>query len=92
MGACTLLSLDVLSHGFVCVLALVQGFSWFTPDFVLVCVVSPTKIPGLCALRERYAELKKELLQHCCNPAWMKNSGLIQWNAVAICEMFQTSC
>ena len=42
-------------------------------------------------LREQNAESRKELLQHCCNPAWMKNGGLIPWNATVIFERFQTS-
>ena len=41
-------------------------------------------------LKERYAELQKELLLYCCNPAWMKDGGRILWNASAICEMFKT--
>ena len=41
--------------------------------------------------RERYAELRKELLHFCCNQAWNKNGGRIPWNITAICEMFKTS-
>ena len=42
-------------------------------------------------LKERYAEKKRERLLYCCNQAWMKNGGLILWNAIAICEMSKTS-
>ena len=45
----------------------------------------------MVVLKERYAEIMKELLLHCCNRAWMKNGALILWNAVAICEMSRTS-
>ena len=31
-------------------------------------------------LKEQYAELKKELLQFCCNQVWMKNGGRIPWS------------
>ena len=34
---------------------------------------------------------KKGRLLYCCIQAWMKNGGLILWNAVSICEMFKTS-
>ena len=43
-------------------------------------------------LRERYAESRKELLQYCCNQAWMKHGGQIPWSVIAICETFKTSC
>ena len=42
-------------------------------------------------LTERYGESRKELLQYCCNPAWMKRGGLIPWNVTVICETFKTS-
>ena len=38
-------------------------------------------------LIEQYAELKEELLQCHCNPAWTKSGRLILWNVTAICEM-----
>ena len=28
---------------------------------------------------------------YCCNQAWMKNGGLILWNAIAICVVSKTS-
>ena len=37
-------------------------------------------------LKEQCAESWKGHLQYCCNQAWMKNGGLIPWNAIAICE------
>ena len=43
-------------------------------------------------LRERYAELRKEHLQYCCNQVWMKNGGQIPWNATAICKTFRIIC
>ena len=42
-------------------------------------------------LRDRHAELKKELLQCCHNPVWTKNGGLILWNVTVTCETFKTS-
>ena len=42
-------------------------------------------------LRQRYAEKKMGRLLYCCNRAWMRNGGLILWNAMDICEMFKTS-
>ena len=39
---------------------------------------------------ERYAGLKKELLQYCCNLAWTK-SGRNPSNDTVICELFKTS-
>ena len=41
--------------------------------------------------RERYEELRKQLLQYCCNLAWMTGGGLVPWNVTAICELFETS-
>ena len=41
--------------------------------------------------KEQCAESKKERLQYCCNLAWMKNSGQILWNAIAFCEMSETT-
>ena len=46
----------------------------------------PTVRRQMVFLRERYAELKRELLQYCCYQAWTKNGGLIPWNVNAICE------
>ena len=40
--------------------------------------------------KEQYEEWRKEL-QLCHSPAWMKNGGLILWNAFAICETLKTS-
>ena len=40
-------------------------------------------------VRGRCAELRKGLLQYCCNPAWMRNAGMIPWNVSAICEIFR---
>ena len=45
----------------------------------------------MALLKEPHAEWKKEHLLYCCNQAWMKNGGLILWNAVAICDMSKTS-
>ena len=42
-------------------------------------------------LRERCAELRKGLLQFCCNLVSMKNGGRIPWNVTAIFGMFKTS-
>ena len=39
----------------------------------------------------RDGECKKELQQYCYNQAWMKDGGLVVWNAIAICEMSKTS-
>ena len=41
--------------------------------------------------KEHHAKWRKGRLLRCCNDAWMKNGGLILWNAIAICEMFKTS-
>ena len=41
-------------------------------------------------LRERYTDLRKELLLYCCNEAWTKNGGRIPWNDTAICETLKT--
>ena len=43
-------------------------------------------------LRERYAGLKRELLQYCCNQVWMKNGGRNPWSATAICETYKIYC
>ena len=40
-------------------------------------------------LRDRHAELKKELLQCCHNPVWTKNGGLILWNVTVTCRNVQ---
>ena len=37
---------------------------------------------------EWYAEKRRDIS---CNQAWMKNGGLIPWNAIATCKMFKTS-
>ena len=43
-------------------------------------------------LKEQSAELRKgRLLLYCCNQAWIKNSWLILWNAIAVCDMSKTS-
>ena len=34
--------------------------------------------------KEQPAESRKELLQCCCNPVWMKSGGLIPWNVTVI--------
>ena len=39
----------------------------------------------------RHAELKKELLQYCCNLASTKNCGLIPWNVSLIFDTSKTS-
>ena len=43
-------------------------------------------------LKERYAELRKGLLQYCCNEVWMKNGGRIQRSVTAICETCKIPC
>ena len=45
----------------------------------------------MALLKEPYAEWKKEHQLYCCNQAWMKNGGLILWNAAAVCDMSKTS-
>ena len=40
---------------------------------------------------DNYEEWKKVLQQYCYKQDWMKNGGLILWNAIAICEMSKTS-
>ena len=42
-------------------------------------------------LKERYAEVKKELVLCHYNLAWIKSGGLILWNATAIWWRFKTS-
>ena len=42
-------------------------------------------------LRERCAELRKGLLQYCCNQVQMKNGGRIPSNVTSLFEMFETS-
>ena len=39
--------------------------------------------------KERYAGLRKGLLQYCCNQVWMKNGGRIPWNVAAICGTYK---
>ena len=46
----------------------------------------------LVLLKERYAELRKGLLQCCCNQVWMQNGGWILWSVIAVLETFKTSC
>ena len=46
----------------------------------------------LVVLKERYAELRKELLQYCCDQIWMKIGGRIPWSVTAICETYKISC
>ena len=41
--------------------------------------------------RDEWRRWKKVLQQCCCHQNWMKDGGLILWNAVAICEMSKTS-
>ena len=41
--------------------------------------------------KERHAEFMTELQLCCYNQDWMKNGGLILWNANATCEMSKTS-
>ena len=41
--------------------------------------------------KEHYEGCKKEPQQYCYSQDWMKNGGLIRWNAIAICEMSKTS-
>ena len=41
--------------------------------------------------KQMVAEPRKELLQYCCNLAWMTRCGLIPWNVTVICELFKTS-
>ena len=38
--------------------------------------------------KEWYAEKRRDIS---CNQAWMKNGGLIPWNAIATCKMLKTS-
>ena len=45
----------------------------------------------MALLKEPYAELRKGLLQYCCNQVWMKNGGRILWNVFPICETFKIS-
>ena len=42
-------------------------------------------------LKEECAEYKKGGLLYCCNQVWMKNGGLILWNASVISEMSKTT-
>ena len=46
----------------------------------------PTELP-----KEHYERCKKEPQQYCYSQDWMKNGGLILWNAIAICDMSKTS-
>ena len=50
-----------------------------------------TDLRRMVLLKERCAELKKELLLYCCNLAWRRNGALIPRNVAVICEMFKTS-
>ena len=45
----------------------------------------------MALLKELYDVWQKVLQQYCYNRDWMKNCGLILWNAVAICEMSKAS-
>ena len=40
---------------------------------------------------DNFEEWKKVLQQYCYKQDWMKNGGLIPWNAIAICEISKTS-
>ena len=42
-------------------------------------------------LKEQCAESRTGHLLYCYSPTWMKNCGLILWNATVICETFKTS-
>ena len=44
----------------------------------------------MALLKEPSDERKKELQQYCYNQGWMKDGGLILWNAIAICDMSKT--
>ena len=50
-----------------------------------------TFLRRMVLLREWYEELKKVLLQHCYNPAWMRNGGMIPWSVTVVCETYKTS-
>ena len=45
----------------------------------------------MASLKEPYDGQRKVRLLYCFNQAWMKNRGLILWDAIAICEMSKTS-
>ena len=45
----------------------------------------------MALLKEPQDEWKKEPQQYCCNQDWMEGAWLILWNAIATCEMSQTS-
>ena len=41
--------------------------------------------------KEQYEEGKKDPQLCCYSQDWLRNGGLILWNAIAICEMSKTS-
>ena len=46
----------------------------------------------MALLSERYAEWKKEHQPYWYSQDWMRDGGLVLWNAFAICEMSKISC
>ena len=46
----------------------------------------------MASLKGPYDEWKKEFQEYCYNRDWIKNGGLILWNATPICETFKISC
>ena len=56
------------------------------------CTSTPHRSETMGLLTERYAELRKGLLQYCFNKVWMKNDGRIPRSVKAICETYKISC
>ena len=50
-----------------------------------------SSVRDMASLKEQYEEWMKKLQQYCYNQDWKKSGGLIQWNAIAICEMSKSS-
>ena len=59
------------------------------PEIVAHLYLTVTR--QMVSVREQYAELRKELLQYCCNQFWTKNDELILCNVTAICKIFRGS-
>ena len=57
----------------------------------IIGLLHGTDLRRMVLLKERYAELRKGLQTCCYNPAWMKNGGLVLWNATCICERLKIS-
>ena len=61
------------------------------PHFLITCCRTDATycLTDATDWNQSHAELKKELLQCCCNPAWMERGWLIPWNVTLDLPNFQ---